>query len=206
MPDQTVKFDDERDDEPREAVPTDDERALARKMPDRAAKAALALVLQGASNAEAAEICGYDSPGQCRAAWEDLLGRSFEHEADPTAFRRMQSARLNRQLKTVSSIAFASTVTVPDPDGSRTPDGKIRTVEVANPRQMEALKEFRATVDSLSKLHGLEAPKVLAMVTPDAKQFDMVVSTVAGAIRSGGAVEGNIFGDEDVVDAEVVDE
>lgn len=205
MPDQTVNFDDERPDEEREIVPTDEERSAVRKSPERAAKAALAMILQGASNAEVAELLGYDTPGQARAAWEDLLARSYEHEGDPTAFRKMQSARLNRQLKTVSSIAFKDTIQVPDPDGNRDNDGRIRMITVQNPRQMEALKEFRSSVESLSKLHGLEAPRVLAMLTPDAKQFEMVVGTVAGAIKSGGAVEGNIFG-EDIVDAEVVDD
>lgn len=207
MPDQTVRFDDERPDET-EQPPTDVEVRGATGASVRSAKAALALALQGASNAEIAELLHYDSPGTARAAWEGLLAKSYDHETDPIAFRKLQSARMNRQLKTVSSIAFKDTVKVPDPDGARDAQGNIRMVEVQNPRQMEALKEFRNGVESLSRLHGVEAPKVMALMTPDAKELELVVSKVAGAIKSGAAVEGNIFGNDpdDIQDAEIVDE
>lgn len=204
MPDQTVRFDDERDDEG--APPSDVQVRAATGAPVRSAKAALAMRLQGASNAEIAEMLDYDSPGTARAAWEGILAKSYDDETDPVAFRKLQSARMNRQLKTISSIAFKDTVEIPDPDGSRDQNGNLRMVKVQNPRQMEALKEFRNGVESLSRLHGVEAPKVMALMTPDAKELELVVSKVAGAIKSGAAVEGNIFGDEDVEDAEIVDE
>jgi hypothetical protein len=203
MPDQTVVFDDERPDD--ERPPTDVEVRQASGATVRSAKAALALRLQGASNAEIAEVLGYDTPGTAKAAWEGILAKSYDDETDPVAFRKLQSARMNRQLKSVSSIAFKETIQIPDPDGGRDADGNLRMVTVPNPRQMDALKEFRNGVESLSRLHGVEAPKVMALVTPEAKELEMVVSKVVAAAKSGGAVEGDIFG-EDIIDAEVVDE
>lgn len=194
MPDQTVKFDDE--DVPDREVRAEVEKA---NVPTRRDKAALSMALAGASNAEIAEQLDYASPAHARAAWEGLLAKSYDHEKDTAAFRSMQSARLNRMLKTLSGIAFQNTIET----NERDEDGQ--KIKVVNPRQLDALRLFGNTVESLSKLHGVEAPKVLAMVTPDAKQFQHVVQAVAESIKTGVAVEGDIF-DEDIIDAEVVED
>lgn len=205
MPGQTVVFDDDGDEPDASEVPTDAEVAVAAKSPQRTARAALNMATAGASNAEIAELLGYDSPATARAAWEGQLAVAYEHETDYEAFRRMQSARLNRGLKTIAARAFAPTIKVPDPKR------RGEMMEVANDDQLSWLREWRANVESLSRLHGLEAAKVMAIVTPDAKQLELVVSTVANAINRGEELEGDIFGDreddgsEDIEDAEIVE-
>lgn len=205
MADQTVVFGDDGEDLDRDEVPTEVEMAIAARSPQRTARAALNMATAGATNAEIAELLHYDSPATARAAWEGELAAAYEHETDYDAFRRMQSARMNRGLKTIAVRAFSPTLKVPDPKRP----GK--TMEVPNDDQLSWLREWRSYVESLSRLHGLEAAKVMAIVTPDAKQLELVVSTVANAINKGEEIEGDIFGEreddgsEDIEDAEIVE-
>jgi hypothetical protein len=92
-------------------------------------------------------------------------------------------------MKAHANLALNEYISVPDPND---PEGK-RRIKVKNEEQIGHSMMFFRYVDRWTKLKGLDAPQVMALVTPDAIAFEQVVNTMTALARKGDAEEADIF-------------
>lgn len=171
-----------------------DEADVAAKS-SRSVKAAVAARIAGASYAEIAELFDYRTPASARQAVETAIAAAYDDGESIEGLRNMAQARLETLLKSLAPRALSDKVRV-----KRTVNGKEITEVVDNTEHLAYAREFRATVDRLIMLNGLNAPQVHRFETPDAAMFNEVLAVVQRAKIEGQAPEADIF------DAEVVED
>lgn len=147
-------------------------------------RAAAALRIAGASYADVAETLEYASPSEARKAVEQVLAETVDETRDYQALRALASLRLEGLLKAVIDKA-------------------------TNPQHPDQLGFHRAAlsvVDRWVKLHGLDAPQRVALITPASEEFERVVSLMMSASPVRTAAEADIFELEQIKPAEWSDE
>lgn len=132
------------------AEKTEQQKALeeARKTPRTRAEAGAALLVQGASFKDVAEMLGYSTPSSAKQAVEKVLAHSLT-VPEREAMRSVVHQRYERLLKSVMPRA-------------------------TNPRDTQHLAynaRANAIIDRMSKLHGLDAPTQV-QVTPSEEYLD----------------------------------
>jgi hypothetical protein len=160
----------------RDTRPTNDGNdAIAQRR--RKADAALSMSLSGATWGEIAEVLGFATPRQARAATEKALVRQLERDGDREKMRKMAGARLDRLLRGIWNKAI-------DPN---------------NPEQMVAISRSREILADHAKLWGLNAPTEVTVHSPSQSELeDWVLRMTATLVP---AVE-----EPDIFDAEVIDQ
>lgn len=168
----------------------------AHSKPQRTVQAAVKLRTRGASYPEIAELLGYSSPASARVAVEEALATMYAGEQDFKALRAMTSLRYEGLIKSLARKASSDTLEIEE-------DGKKK--RVANEEHLAYVREMRSVLDSFSRLHGINAPQVSMLITPEAAQFDQAVRTLVEGHRAiADSPEADIFAD-DIEDADVVD-
>lgn len=143
----------------------------------RKADAALSMSLSGATWGEIAEVLGYATPRQARAATEKALIRNLEREEDREKMRQKAGARLERLLRGIWNKA----------------------INPSDPEQMTAVSRSRELIADYNKLYGLNAPTEVTVHSPSQSELeDWVLRMTATMVP---AVE-----EPDIFDADVVEE
>jgi hypothetical protein len=157
------------------------------------AKAAAQLALSGYQDWEIAELLEYSSPGTARAAYERVWAEAGDLEADIPAMRNRVSHQYDAVLKSLSGKALNTRIRRKNPE-----TGAMETVE--NKDHLAYAAAFVRVLDRKAVLHGLNAPQVLQISDPDAKQFNDVIAMVLRKEGLEAAEEGDIW------DAEIVED
>jgi hypothetical protein len=137
------------------------------------AKAALAMKIRGADYDEIAHDLNYATPGEARRAVEGLLAGLAEADG-PAAWatqRNLHALRLEGLLASVFDKA------IDDTDELHLSYNR-RAVEI---------------MDRISRLQGFDAPQRAVIYTPDAAEFDAVVTRVLEQSAVSQPHEGDIF-------------
>lgn len=169
-------------------------KSLAR-VPQKArtrAKAAAAMAIAGATDKEIADQLHFVSPDAARTAWEREIAGAYDPTSDYEAMRRLSSARYEALLKSLAPKALNAKIRVPDPDDPTS--GK--TILVANDEHLPYSREYRATLDRIATLHGLNAPQVIKLQSPSQQEFEKLVATMSAQAGLAEDGEGDIFADE----------
>lgn len=166
---------------------------LVSRKPTRKAIAAAKMRVSGASPAEIADILGYATPAHAQAAIDAALAGIADPDMDFKALRRLRNAQLEAGLKAFAPRALHGTVLVPDPKDS------TKTVRVQNEEQVSHGTMYLRFLDRLIRLQGLDAPQVMALVSPKSVEFEEVVGLLVAATRGEAASEADIFSDDEVV-------
>jgi len=121
----------------------------------------------------------YASPGAAYNAFMAAVAAVHNPE-DTTSMRQKQSARLELLFKSVIGKA----------------------IDQKSPDQLAYNKRATEIIAEISKLHGVNAPQVVAVVNPDARKFDEVVQRLkeieAGEVEPEGDIFGMIEGEDGV--------
>lgn len=154
--------------------------------PARAGAAAVQLRLHGASYEDIAETLGLATArGALTLVTRELAAQSEGMDEDRDHLRRVESARLDELL-----VAMMGKAT----DGS-------------DPEHIPAARAAMSIIDRRIKLFGLDAPTEVTIHTPTQTELDSWVAQMVSATMPPQALEEpDILGDEDIVDAEVVDD
>jgi hypothetical protein len=150
---------------------------------DRKANAALQMKLAGATWAEIAEVLGYPTPRQALVATERALKKELSTEQSQAAMRGLAGKRLERLLRGIWTKA----------------------IDPSSPEHLPAARAAREIIAQHAKLYGLDAPTEMVVHAPTVTELEAWVSRV----HNGAAHpldEHDIFGDADIVDADVVEE
>lgn len=155
----------------------------------RKTRAALAMRVKGANDAEIAQMLGYPTPGHARMAWEGALASTIDSDSDLKALRGLATARTEAGMKAHAQLAFSPYVADPnDPEGKR---------KIKNDDMIAHSAAYFRYMDRWIKLKGLDAPQVVALITPDAASFDEIVGKLAIAARGESAEEADIFEEDE---------
>jgi hypothetical protein len=147
----------------------------------RKADAALSMSLSGATWGEIAEVLGFATPRQARAATEKALVRQLERDDDREKMRARAGAQLQRLLRGVWNKA----------------------INPADPEQMVAISRSREILADFNKLYGLNAPTELMVHSPSQSELeDWVLRMTATLIPT--VVEPDIFEGEVVEDQQAI--
>lgn len=184
-------------------VPTQKEEALAKRAGMTTARAAAGMRILGAPYADIATTLEYASPGVAKAAVIQFLAETYDDIEDASSLRNLTNARFERMLQLAMGKAMSPTKKVKVFNEKR---GVTEEHEVTNDEQLPWFRAASEVMSKLAKLHGLDAPQVLTVHTPDAKEFDRVVQAIASSAREGRPVEADVFSEDYVIDAEEVDE
>lgn len=149
---------------------------------DRKANAALQLRVEGEDWDEIAEVIGYPTGRAAQVATERALESELREESSQKIMRSMAGKRLEKLLKGVWDKAT---------NGD-------------DPEHLAAVDRARLIIDRHAKLYGLDAPTQVVVSSPSENQLEAWVAE-ATRHRTPQMTEASIF-DDDVVDAEVVDE
>lgn len=172
-------------------VPTKQEEREADQMNSTQVQAAVQLRLLGAGYPEIAKTLGYMSASTVRVAVIKAIAETHSDENDYRSMRALQSMRYEALLKSLSGNAFTPTIVVD-------------RVKVPNPSHLPYLREARAVIKEIAVLHGLNAPQVHALVTPDSESFEGLVNMLTTMHHEEhDAEEGDIM---EIEDADVVEE
>ena len=172
-----------------EGVVSEKAEADAAKKPVRSARAALAMRIHGANDAEIAKMLDYASPQAARAAWENAMADSVDPNTDYKSLRGLATARLEAGLKSLAPRALNEYISEPDPDD---PTGK-KKIKVRNDEHLAYSQMLLRYLDRIIRLQGLDAPQVVTLVTPGVAEFEAVVSRLAAISAGDGPEEGDIF-------------
>jgi hypothetical protein len=143
-------------------------------------RAAAALRVNGAPYEEIAETLEYASPSEARKAVEEVLAATVDETRDYASLRALASLRLEGLLKAVAP----------------------RAMDENDPDQLGFHRAASSVVDRWIKLHGLDAPQRIAMITPSSEEFERVIATMLAHADTGGSAEADIFALEGVQEAE----
>lgn len=154
---------------PREADRKEVERRDVRSK--SAAQMATNLHLAGFDWATIAERCEYTSPRVARAAVEKVLAEVYGND-DRVAARNSMSAQLDALLRSLAPRALHAKIRQVD---QRTGEVKI----VDNDLHLPYAAGFAKVLEQKAKLLGLNAPQVVALVDPDAEQFQETLRLMA---------------------------
>lgn len=150
---------------------------------DRKTQAALQLKMAGASWDEICRTLGYPTPRQAVIAVERALQTELKNDPKSQArMRALAGQRLERMLRSVWAKA----------------------IKEDSPEQMTALTKAREIIAQHTKLYGLDAPSELVVHTPTKDALEEWVNS-ALSHKTPDIDEFDIFSDEDIVDAEVIE-
>ena len=137
------------------------------------AKAALAMKIRGADYDEIATDLNYATPGEARRAVETLLAGLAEDDgaAAWATQRNLHALRLEGLLASVFEPAIDDT----------------------NDMHLAYNRRAVEIMDRISRLRGFDAPQRAIIYTPDAAEFDAVVSRVLEQSAVSQPHEGDIF-------------
>lgn len=138
---------------------------------DRRALAAVIMRRRGFAYDTIARDLEYASPRKAREAVTTAIARSGSDE-DLKTLRGLESMRLDRLLASVWTKA----------------------IDENNPDQLAYNRRASDLIEQIAKLHGLNAPTVLAVVNPDADRFNQIVTEIHKA------QSGEIDGEGDVLE------
>lgn len=158
----------------------------------RKAVAAAKLRVNGATPAEIADLLGYTTASAAQNAIDRALASTSDPEVDFKSLRRLRNAQLEAGLKSLAPRAWHNTVLVPDP---KNPDGP--NIRVKNDEQIEYAGMALRYLDRLIKLQGLDAPQVMALISPKSAEFEHIVSQLVDASRDSGAGEADIWEEDE---------
>ncbi len=136
-----------------------------------AAQMATNLHLAGFNWAEIAERCEYSSARVARAAVEKVLANVYG-DVDRVAARNTMTAQLDGVLKSLAPRALHSKTRSVD---ERTGEVVVRD----NEWHLPYAGAFVKVLEQKAKLLGLNAPQVVALVDPEAEQFQDVLRIMA---------------------------
>ena len=151
--------------------PTRAEKRAVEQMSESTARAALNLRIAGAEYIEIARVLDYVSPRSARLAVERILASAYDAETDYKSLRQLESARLEALMKSLSKKAF----------------------DASSPDHLAYNRQFASVLDRHIRLHGLDAPQVIAHINPAAEQFDMVVRALTDRELSKAPQEADIM-------------
>lgn len=138
------------------------------RLDKRTAKAALGLRLAGASHVEIMEVLGLGSSALARRNVEYALSSAI-NDADVTALRAEEAARLERLLRSVWGKAT-------DPKSNE---------------HLHAVKVALQVIDRHSRLLGLDAPTEIVVHNPTVAEIDEWVASVVQTDMN--VVEGEVI-------------
>lgn len=160
------------------------DKVAAMDPPTRAA-AAVNLRIEGASWSEIARVLDYSSPQRARVAVERALAEMAESEEDKEQLRWTMNQRLNRLLYSLMRRG-------------------------TNPHDQDHLayvSKVLAVMDRQAKLNGLDMPTTIAVYNPSNDAIEKYVEQTVAILRSAnGEIEADIMAEEDIEDAEVVED
>lgn len=136
-----------------------------------AAETATNLFIAGFDWATIADRCDYASPRTARVAVEKVLADVYSVD-DRVAMRNGMSAQLDALLRSLAPKALHSKVRRTN---ART--GEIEVVD--NDEHLPYAAGFARVLEQKARLHGLNAPQVVALVDPTAEQFESVLRQIA---------------------------
>lgn len=152
-------------------LPTHSEVAeVEREDPDRRALAAVIMRRRGFSYDAIATDLQYASPRVARQAVVTAIAKSGTDE-DVKTLRALESMRLDRLLSSVWSQA----------------------IDTSNSEQLAYNRRASDLIEQIAKLHGLNAPTVLAVVNPDADRFNAIVTEIHKAQSGDLNEEGDVL-------------
>lgn len=152
-------------------------------------KAAASMAIAGATDKEIAEQLNFVSPTAARRAWEAEIAGAYDPTTDYEAMRRLTSARYEALLKSLAPKALNAKLRVRDLDS----DDENATILVANEEHLNYASQYRATLDRIATLHGLNAPQVIKMQSPSQQEFERTVAALVQASGESDDGEGDIF-------------
>lgn len=144
--------------------------AIDAKNPDRRALSAVIMRRRGFSYDAIAEFHDYASPRDARQAVTNAIAKSGTDE-DVKTLRAIESMRLDRLLASVWQ----------------------RAIDETSPDQLAFNRRASDLIEQIAKLHGLNAPTVLAVVNPDSDRFNQIVSEIHKAQNGEVDGEGNVL-------------
>jgi hypothetical protein len=147
-------------------------------------RAVLTLWTSGANYAEIATALGMRSPAAVQIAIERALGEMVDDTTDRPKQRRKMSLVLDRLMKGVMPKAV-------NPD---------------NPEQLQAVRTMISLVERYSRLNNLDAPQEVTVHMPGQEEFTTFIHAAARGLGMPVAEEADIFSDEYITDAEVVED
>jgi hypothetical protein len=150
---------------------------------DRKANAALQMKLAGATWADIAEVLGYPTARQALVATERALKKELSTEQSQAAMRGLAGKRLERLLRGLWTKAI-------DPN---------------HPEHLPAARACREVIAQHAKLYGLDAPTEMVVHAPTVTELEAWVSRVHNGATAP-LTEPDIFADDDIVDADIVEE
>lgn len=154
-----------------EQVATADEIEVAESMKDtKRTLAAVNMRLAGFSYETIASQLEFNTPRMARQTVIAAIAGSASIE-DSKTLREIESARLDRLLASVWT----------------------RATNPNNPEQLQYNRRASEIIEQHTRLHGLNAPSVLAVINPDAEKFSQVLDELKRATEGDVDPEGDIF-------------
>jgi hypothetical protein len=144
----------------------------------RSAKAAVAMKIAGASYADIAQVLDYVNATSARMAVEQALAEAADDTSDYKALRALESLRLDGLLKAAYPKA----------------------IDKNSPDQIAFMQKSLQIIDRQIKLHGVDAPQVISLVTPTTEEFDQAVQLLVAAKGDQENPEADIFALEQAPD------
>lgn len=157
--------------------------------------AALTLSLHGATDIEIARQLSLESPEAANRLWVGELARISPPAGAIETARNKALAQLNLLLASLAPRALSDTIKARDPL-----DPWGAEVTQFNEHHITYAKEFRAVLDRIIKLQGLDAPEQIDVHIPGVEEFNAIVTNLRTLTQGAGPAEGDIFGDYDEID------
>lgn len=150
---------------------------------ERKANAVLQMRLEGETWADIATVLGYPTERAAVVAYELAMERQLQSKESREEMRRLARLRYERLLKGVWAKAI-------DPE---------------DPEHLSAATKAKEIVASITKLEGSEAPTEVTVHSPSSTEIE---AWVAGMVNRTvpQLEEHDIFGDDDIIDGEIVSE
>lgn len=137
---------------------------------DRRALSAVIMRRRGFSYDVIAENLEYANPRAARQAVVNAIAKSGTDE-DVQTLRGLESMRLDRLLASIWAKA----------------------IDDNNPEQLAYNRRASELIEQIAKLHGLNAPTVLAVVNPDADRFNAIITEIHRAQSGEVDTEGDVL-------------
>lgn len=174
-----------------ELIPTAVAEVEVKKRGERTARAAYKMMIAGASDVEIADQLAYVTPGQARAAWEMVMGQTFDNQMDYRAARNVATARLTSLMKSLAPRALSEWEYIDDPKDPQ------KRKKVRNEEHIAYSQQYLRTLDRLIRLQGLDAPQVLQLVTPSVQEMESVIAALTKQANGEADEEGDIFAEDE---------
>lgn len=148
-------------------------------VPETRKKAVVRLKLAGATFQQIAEVEGFASAHIARKVMEEALAATVDELKDVPYLRALHTARLERLLTATSA----------------------RAMDNKDAEQLAFTRTSLSLIDRLIKLQGADAPQRLEVYTPGQQAREEWLRRAVAAVSPGDLEE-----EEDIIDAEVVDD